>query len=348
MTDACFPAPLRVALVGFGLAGRVFHAPLIQSTPGLQLACVVSSDPAKVRQALSEVEVVPTLDHALQRHAIDLVAIASPNDTHVALARQALAAGCHVVIDKPMAPTVAEAEALAAEAARCGRLLSVFHNRRWDADFLALRAAIGSGALGEVAELHSHFDRFRPQVQARWRERPGTATGLWFDLGPHLVDQALQLFGLPASVSADILAQRAGAQVDDAFHVILRYERLRVHLHAGSLVCNPPPRFAAHGSGGSWIKHGLDAQEAQLRDGLRPGADGWALDPSPALYRAADAEHAIESPLPPGRWTDYYAGIAGAIRDGTAAPVTAASAIETMRVLEAAQRSAAQGCVVAL
>jgi predicted dehydrogenase len=348
MTPDNASAPLPVALVGFGLAGRVFHAPLVQATPGLRLACVVSSDPTKVHQALGEMDVAPTLADALQRHAIALVVIASPNQTHVPLARQALAAGCHVVIDKPMAPTLAQARALANEAAQRGRILSVFHNRRWDADFLALRAAVESGQLGQIAELHSHFDRFRPQVQVRWREQPGPASGLWFDLGPHLVDQALQLFGLPESVSADIFVQREDAQVDDAFHVILRYRRLRVHLHAGSLVRSVGPRFIVHGSGGSWIKHGLDAQEAQLREGLRPGDAGWALDPAPARYQSAEAEDPTEVPLPAGRWTDYYAGIASAVRDGTTVPVTADSAIDAMRVLEAAQLSAANGCAIAL
>lgn len=342
------PAPLRVALVGFGLAGRVFHAPLIHATPGLELVCVVSSDAAKVQASLGAMTVVPTLEAALRDHAIALVVIASPNDTHVPLARQALAAGCHVVVDKPLAPSLAEADALAAYAREQDRVLSVFHNRRWDADFLGLRAVIAAGALGEIAELHSHFDRFRPQVAERWRERPGPAAGLWFDLGPHLVDQMLQLFGRPDAVSADIFCQRAHAQVDDTFHVVLRYPRRRVHLHAGSLVRSGGLRFAAHGTGGSWIKQGVDMQEAQLRDGLRPGDAGWAIDPEPARYQAADVQAAVEVALPPGAWTDYYQGIAHAITAGQAPPVTVDSALDTMRVLEAALASSAHGGLITL
>ncbi|HET6397875.1 MAG TPA: Gfo/Idh/MocA family oxidoreductase, partial [Pseudoxanthomonas sp.] len=206
---------LNVALLGYGLAGRVFHAPLVSATPGLRLHTVVSSDPARVAAGHPQARVLPDPMQAFADPDIDLVVVATPNHTHAPLALAALAAGKHVVVDKPFALDAAEAGAMIAAAARARRVLSAFHNRRWDADFLALRALLEAGALGEVAELHSHFDRFRPQVPDRWRDREGPGAGLWYDLGPHLADQALQLFGPPLAVWADLGMQRPGATAVD-------------------------------------------------------------------------------------------------------------------------------------
>lgn len=230
--------------------------------------------------------------------------------------------------------------------ARTGRIASVFHNRRWDADFLALRALVDEGSLGEVVEFHSHFDRFRPQVPDRWRERAGAGAGLWFDLGPHLVDQALQLFGMPLAVQADIAIQRDGAVVDDFFHVVLRYPRLRAVLHAGALVPAHGLRFAVHGTRGSFTKHGLDVQEAALRDGVAPGAPGWGRDPRPGRLVTVDADGVVgerEVDGPPGDYRAYYAGIRDAILGRAEPPVTAPQALDVMRVLDAGVRSAREG-----
>ena len=228
---------------------------------------------------------------------------------------------------------------------RAGRRLSVFHNRRWDADFLALRALLAEGRLGEVAELHSHFDRFRPQVPDRWRDRAGPGAGLWYDLGPHLVDQALQLFGPPLAVAADLALQREGAQAVDYFHVQLRYARLRVLLHAGALVPGHGLRFAVHGSGGSWIKHGLDPQEDALRAGAIPGGAGWGRDPHPGtLLRVQDGgvEEAA-SPSPPGDYLAYYAGVRDAILGVGPNPVPTAEVIRVIGLLELGLQSAHEG-----
>src|SRR5690606_18636228 len=200
--------PLNVALVGYGYAGRVFHAPLVAHTPGLHLRTVVSREAARVHADFPQAEVVADPAAAFAQPDIDLVVIAAPNAVHAPLAVAALQAGRHVLVDKPFATTLEEARQVASAAQDAGRIASVFQNRRWDADFLALRGLVESGALGEVVELHSHFDRFRPQVPDRWRERAGPGAGLWFDFGPHLVDQVLQLFGPPLSVQADIAAQR--------------------------------------------------------------------------------------------------------------------------------------------
>jgi len=343
---------VRVALVGYGLAGRVFHAPLIRATPGLALHTVVSSDAGKVHADLPDARVVADPQTAFADPAIDLVVIASPSATHAPLAIAALQAGRHVVVDKPFAIDLAEAQTVAAAARASGTVLGVFHNRRWDADFLALRALVDAGTLGDIAEVHSHFDRFRPTVPDRWREHAGPGAGLWLDLGPHLVDQALQLFGLPQAVQADIARQRAGAEVDDFFHVVLRYPRLRVVLHAGALVPGAGLRFAVHGTRGSWFKHGLDPQEAALRAGGVPGAsDEWGVDPAPGRLLRVDADGTVRdapSPTPVGDYRAFYAGIRDAIRDGAPSPVTVDEALDVMRVLQAGIDSAANGCVVEL
>lgn len=342
---------LQVALVGYGLAGRVFHAPLIEATPGLTLHTVVSSDAGKVHADLPGARVLADPQAAFEDPAIDLVVIASPNVTHAPLAIAALQAGRHVVVDKPFAIDLAEARRVAAAAQASDRLLAVFHNRRWDADFLALRALIDAGTLGDIAEVHSHFDRFRPAVTDRWRERAGPGAGLWLDLGPHLVDQALQLFGMPDAVQADIAIQRTGAEVDDFFHVVLRYPRLRFVLHAGALVPDAGLRFAVHGTGGSWRKRGMDPQEAALRAGAVPGAPDCGVDPAPGRLLRVDADGALydaPSPTPAGDYRAFYAGIRAAVGDGAPPPVTLDEALDVMRVLQAGIDSTADGRAVPL
>ena len=341
---------LNVALLGFGLAGSVFHAPLVACTPGLRLHTVVSRNPAKVHAAHPHAHVVADPARAFADPAIDLVVVATPNDTHAPLALAALAAGKHVVVDKPFALDAAQAQAVIDAATAARRVLSVFHNRRWDTDFLALRALLDGGALGEVAELHSHFDRFRPQVPDRWRDRAGAGSGLWYDLGPHLVDQAMQLFGAPLAVNADLAQQRDGAQATDYFHVQLRYPRLRVVLHAGALVpaaALPAHglRFAVHGTGGSWIKHGLDPQEDALRAGMLPGSDGWGRDPRPGTWLRVAGDGTVQEAAPPapaGDYPAYYARLHDAIVDGTAPPVSGEDALLVMRVIEAGLHSDAE------
>ncbi|WP_019397209.1 MULTISPECIES: oxidoreductase [unclassified Pseudoxanthomonas] len=337
------PDVLNVALVGYGLAGRVFHAPLVAATPGLRLHSVVSSRTAEIAADHPQARVCAQVAEVLEDQAVDLVVVATPNDSHAPIARAALQAGKHVVVDKPFALHLDEARAVAEAARQAGKVLSVFHNRRWDADFLTLRALLDAGALGEVAELHSHFDRFRPQVPDRWRDRAGPGAGLWYDLGPHLADQALQLFGPPLAVTADLGMQRHGATAVDYFHVQLRYPRLRVLLHGGSLVPGHGLRFAVHGSAGSWIKHGLDPQEDALRAGLRPSHGGWGRDPRPGslLRVGADGSVAEDAAAPalPGNWPAYYAGVRDAILHGGLPPVTAESALLAMALIEAAQRS---------
>lgn len=343
------PAPLKVALVGYGFVGKTFHAPLIAATPGLELHTVVSSDANKVRADFPDVPVVAAdLIRALADPAVDLVVIATPDALHAPQAHAALDAGKHVVIDKPFAVTLDEARAIAAHAEKAGRLLSIFQNRRWDSDFLTLQALIDRGHLGEIVQYESHFDRFRPLVRDRWREKPGA--GVLLDLGPHLIDQALVLFGMPQAIYADIAVQKDGGAAGDYFHLLLRYPRLRVLLHASQMIQASNLRMAVHGTGGSFIKSGLDAQEDHLKAGLKPGAPGYGDDPRPGvLIQLEDGEPVSTAVQPlPADYRAYYAGIRDAITAGAPNPVPPEAALQVMEIIDAAQRSAEQRCEIAL
>jgi predicted dehydrogenase len=340
--------PIGVAVLGYGLAGQTFHAPLIRATPGLALCAVVSSRPEAVHADLPEVEVLPDLDAALARADIGLIVVATPDALHAEQAIAALKAGKSVVVDKPFAVTLEQAEAVAAVAAEAPGVFSVFQNRRWDADFLTLRRLIAEGELGEVAVFESHYDRFRPAVTDRWKDRRDG--GVWADLGPHLVDQAVQLFGAPLGVYADLQAQRVGATAIDYAHVLLRYDRLRVILNMGHLAAESGLRYVVHGTGGSFVKHGLDAQEGQSKAGLRPGDADWGLDPSPGvLTRQINGNIVRTTPTPErGDYPAFYAAVRDAIRGESPPPVPADQALTVMRILDAGLRSAAEGREVSL
>lgn len=337
---------IRTALVGFGYAGQTFHAPLIAATAGLDLAAIVSGNPATVAACWPGIPVRAQIDDVLADPAIDLVVIATPNSLHAEQAGQALAAGKHVVVDKPFTVTLADAQSLERQAKAAGRVLSIFHNRRWDADFLALSGLIRQGALGRVTQFESHFDRFRPERRDRWRERADVAgAGLWYDLGSHLLDQALHLFGPPRSIYADIATQRAGAGAADYFHALLRYpDGLRVILHGSMLTPDSGLRFAVHGDDGSFIKHGLDRQEDQLKAGCRPGCKDWGADPLPARLTRPASDGSSRSELyagPAGDYRRYYVAVRDAITGDGPNPVTAAEAIQVMRLLALGIESAA-------
>ena len=337
--------PIRVGLIGYGFAGKTFHAPLIGAVPGLSLVAVCSSDSAKVLADLPHVEVLADAVTLATSSAVDLVVIASPNDSHVPLARAALHAHRHVVVDKPFTLSLAEARELSALAETQQRLLSVFHNRRWDSDFLSIRQAITQGMIGTVAHFESHFDRFRPQVRRRWREGSGPGSGIWFDLGPHLVDQAIQLFGVPQRVLASLALQRQGALSDDWAHVVLEYGNRRVVLHAGMLVAGGVPRFAVHGNEGSLIKRKSDPQEAQLLAGMKPHAQGWGVDTDDVVrYDGSGGERLIRAS--PGDQSQYYAGIYAALRGTGPNPVPPLQALAVVAVIEAAMLSAQSGRAV--
>jgi len=337
---------IRVALVGFGYAGRVFHAPLITATAGLALR-VLGTRHSAAETGYPDALAVPDPLAAARHPEADLVVIATPNQTHAALAEAALRAGKHVVVDKPFTVTLAEARSLAALAAETGRVLSVFQNRRWDSDFLGVRAAIADGTLGDVVELRSEMSRYRPEVRDRWRERAGPGSGVWYDLGPHLVDQALLLFGAPAIVSADLRIQRRGGTAVDWFHVLLGYGRTRVILSSSMLAASPALRFLVRGTEASLTRQRWDPQEEQLVRGVRPGSPGWGADGDPLAIQRGQPAETRQVRAPPGNYPAYYAALREAIAGGGEPPVTAAQGCAVMAVLEAGERSAAEGRVVA-
>jgi scyllo-inositol 2-dehydrogenase (NADP+) len=332
-----------VGLIGYGFAGSVFHAPLITSVPGLNLSRIACRQPDRARRDYPSVQIDADSGALLDDPAIELVVIATPNTSHFPLARAALLAGKHVVVDKPFVVSVEEGQELIALAKARQRVLSVFHNRRWDNDFLTVQRCIASGLLGSVRSYEAHYDRFVPAVRQRWREQVAPGAGVLFDLGSHLIDQALQLFGLPQTVLADLACQRQGALVDDYFHLLLDYGLLKVVLHAGMLVREPGPRFQVHGTQGSFVKHGLDSQEAALLRGDRPGHPAWGRDEVARLGRitfgasglAVDGR--VESAI--GSYEAYYQGVHAAIVEATAPPVTADAALDVVRVIACARRS---------
>ncbi|HEX2915025.1 MAG TPA: oxidoreductase [Chloroflexia bacterium] len=334
---------VTVGVVGYGLSGAVFHAPLITSVDGYRLKTIVSSNPAKVTADYPEVQVAPTVEDLLADPEIELVVIGAPNSAHFPVARQSLLAGKHVVVDKPFTNTTQEAEELIQLAEQNDRLLSVFQNRRWDNDFLTVKACLKSGLLGELYSYESHYDRFRLEVRNRWREIDLPGSGMLFDLGAHLIDQALHLFGTPESIYADLHKQRPGSKVIDYFHLLLDYGRLRVILHSGMVIKSPGPRYQLHGTKGSFIKYGLDSQEDALKAGMRPGDAGWGAD-KPEFYGelTTEVEGATltgKMETLPGSYESYYIEVLKAIREGAPLPVRAEEGLNTIKVIEKALQS---------
>ncbi|MGE0970348.1 oxidoreductase [Klebsiella sp. WOUb02] len=333
---------IRVAIIGYGYASKTFHAPLISGTPGMTLAAVSSSDEGKVRIDWPTLSVVAEPRQLLDDPNIDLIVIPTPNDTHFPLAKAALEAGKHVVVDKPFTVTLSQARELDAIARSRGRLLSVFHNRRWDSDFLTVKSLINEGLLGEVCYFESHFDRYRPQVRNRWREAGGPGSGIWFDLGPHLLDQAIDLFGLPVSMSVDLAQLRPGAQSTDYFHAALVYPQRRVILHATLLAAAETARYIVHGSRGSYIKYGLDPQEERLKNGERLPQEDWGYDMRDGILTRVDGEDRSEESwlTLPGSYPAYYAAIRDALNGNGENPVPASQAIQIMQLIELGIESA--------
>jgi predicted dehydrogenase len=327
---------IGVGLIGYGLGGRAFHAPYAGVTPGMTLRAVVSRDPAKVHADLPGMTVVPDVAALLAEPGIDLVVVSSPDELHAEHALAAIRAGKHVLVDKPFATTLADARMVAAEGEAAGVVVTAFQNRRWDADFLTLKRLIADGTLGGIVQFESHFDRWRPVPADVWKEaRPG---GAWLDLGPHLADQALQLFGRPLAITADIATLREGAPAPDYFHATLRYPSHRVILHSSKLAAANTLRFVVHGTGGSWVKHGIDPQEAATVAGRAPGGADWGVDPLEGVLTRADGSSA---PVPniPGDYRLFWNALAAAVRGEGENPVPATDAIAVMELLDAGLRS---------
>lgn len=338
---------IRVGLAGYGLAGASFHAPLIAAVPGLTLAAVVTSRAAAVAAAWPNARLVSDLAELLDDPGIDLVVVATPDHLHAVQARDALMAGKHVVIDKPFVTDPADGAALIALAEARRLVLAAFHNRRWDGDFLTVRKLLAEGTLGEIALAELRWDRFRPEIKPGWRETTGA--GLLNDLGPHLIDQAVQLFGMPDALAADIATQRRAAKTDDYFELTLHYGMRRVIVSAATLLAAPRARFALHGTGGSFVKHGIDPQEAALRGGGSPDDAGYGED-APEAYGTLTAADGTLRRVPSvrGDWRAFYAGVAAAIDGSGAVPVPARAALAMMNLIALSRQSAREGRRIAL
>ncbi|MFT3905371.1 MAG: Gfo/Idh/MocA family oxidoreductase [Steroidobacteraceae bacterium] len=340
---------LRVALVGFGLSGRILHAPLIRAA-GLVVGGVVSRRRDEVAALLPDACCHDTLPALLAAAAPELVVVCSPNHLHREHCLQALAAGCHVIVEKPMTRDVREADELIAAARAARRELMVFHNRRWDSDLLALRALLQAGRLGELQALQLRWDRFRPERVERWREQPQCGGGVLNDLGAHLLDQVLYLLGPPQRLWADVFAQRAGATVDDGFDLHMQCGAVRVTLGVSSMAVDPGLRIRALGSAASFTSGVPDVQEAQLRAGLDPLSPAFGV---PAVedagrLRRRDAAQSEALPLPRGEWLQFYRQAVACIVRGGPAPVSGVEGRKVMQLIEAARRSSQSGCRVEL
>ena len=334
---------IRVGLIGFGFVSKTFHAPLLLATEGYRITKVSSRHPDDVRALLSKVDVVADPEALATDQNIDLVVIASPNETHAPLAELAMRAGRNVVVDKPFTITVQQARHLAAVARDKKVVLSVFQNRRWDSDFLTVQTAIRGEVTGRLVQFESRIDRYRPEVRERWREVPGPGAGLLYDLAPHLIDQSLVLFGIPDTVQATLALQRTGARTDDFFQVVLRYGEMVATLQAGSLVSGGSARFAVHGERASFIKHKPDIQEDQLRAGVVPGSPEWGIDPDDAiLYEGATSDR-LAVAATRGDQRRYYFALRDALLGKGRNPVPAEQGATVMAIIEACIRSHNEG-----
>jgi predicted dehydrogenase len=341
------PADVRVALIGYGLGGASFHAPMIASTPGMRLATIVTRNPERRAQAAREhpqatiVDSVQAIWNRAQDH--DVVVVTTSNDSHAPLAKDALAAGLPVVVDKPFAVTASQAREVIAEARRRNLLLTVYHNRRWDSELLTVKRLLAEQAFGDVLRFESRLERWRPQPKGGWRERgePELAGGLLYDLGTHLIDQALHLFGPVTAVYAELDRRRPGMQVDDdVFLALTHASGVRSHLSATSLSAQPLARMRVLGSRSAYVKVQSDVQEAALRSGGRPDEPGWGEEPREhwGLLGVGDAATPVRSE--PGAYQQFYAGVVASLRDGAPPPVDPEDAVAGLEIIEAARSQA--------
>ncbi len=338
---------ISVGIIGFGYSAMTFHIPLIECTDEMQLVAVSSSKHDLVRMKCPEVTIFNSAEELIASGLIDLAVISTPNNTHFSLAKLCLENGVNVVVEKPMTNTVQEANQLIKLANKHDLLLSVFHNRRWDGDYLTVKKLLENNSLGEIKFFESRFDRFRPTVRKRWREMEGLGSGTWYDLGSHLVDQAIALFGFPQALTARCLLTREHAKTTDYFHVLLHYETLEVVLHSSSFSTAPNNRFRVEGTLGSYVKYGLDPQEAQLKSGLTPRDCKYGIEDVAEYgryYRDDNSSCLIETER--GCYQNFYQQIVRAIALKEENPVNPNGALATIKMIELAEMSSKLGKTV--
>lgn len=338
---------INTAVIAFGLSGRAFHAPFLAINPAFRLQKVVERHASESVKIYPQVQVCRTLEEVLEDKAIELVVITTPNTYHHSMAKQALEAGKHVVLEKPFTVTTAEGRDLINLAKEKNKMLTVFQSRRWDGDFLTLQGLLKENALGTLVEFESHYDRYRPFLKGSWKEEPEAGGGILYDLAPHLVDQALVLFGLPRAVFADIRRQRPSSKIDDAFDLLLYYDKVKVNLRAGMVARIQRPRFLVKGTEGSYIKYGMDPQEALLRAGKAPIGEEWGLENEEdwgTLYTSRNGlTFKGKTATIAGNYGGFYHNIAAHLRKGEPLAVKPEQALQVMEVIELARKSAEEG-----
>lgn len=355
---------IGVGVIGYGLGGRVFHAPFVSAVPGMNLVSILQRKGDEAAKAYPHVRIDRSLDGLLADKSIELVVVSTPNETHFTLASKALEAGKHVVIDKPFASTSADARALIDLAKQKGVLVIPFHNRRWDGDFLTVKKLLAENAVGRLVTFESHFDRFRPTPRENtWKEEGNPANGMLFDLGPHLVDQALFLFGAPAALTGSVRADRDQTAIEDAFDITLHYpaangKGLLVHCRSSYVACINAPRFTLHGTKGSFVKYGLDPQEPALVGGAKVPVIGspevWLEEKETAWGKLAvapnpsDPTTLVEKQIrtEPGDYRSFYANVRDAILGTVPLIVTPEAGYQVAKLLEMARESSAKGCTL--
>ncbi len=336
-------SPVRTALVGYGSVAEKMHAPLIDICPDLEFAAVVERNSNRCEEKYPKVRTFRSLDELLEADAADLICITTPNEFHFPMAKQCLLAGKHVVVDKPVTIYSHEAEELEKIASVKGLVCSVFHNRRFDGDFRTLQQIVAQGTLGRLVYLESHFDRFRPSVSENWREKEVPGNGITFDLGSHLIDQVVLLFGKPEAIFADIQKQRKNAVADDYFDISLFYEGFKARVTAGVLVNVPTPKFILLGEKGAYQKYFLDVQEQAFKDGKKPEGPDWGVDPEERWGKLYLENETLPYQTLPGDYRIFYQNVADAILKGELLKVTLPQTVSVLKLIESAFVSAKEG-----
>ncbi|MDX2285253.1 MAG: Gfo/Idh/MocA family oxidoreductase [Bacteroidia bacterium] len=340
------PTPIRTALLAYGMSGEVFHAPILHVHPGFELRSILRRSRPEPLARYPAVQVTDDAEAIFSDPDIELIVVNTPEYTHHELARRALLAGKHVVVEKAFTVTENEAQDLIALAEAQGRMLTVYQSRRWDGDFMTIRQLLASGVLGRVVRYEARYDRWRPEPAPGWKEEGRPGTGILYNLGSHLIDQAIALFGYPESVMADVRIQRSGGRSPDCFDLWMQYPAVQVRLSANYLTRLQAPRFRILGDQGAFVKYGTDPQEAALKAGRYPGEPGWGLEPEPDWGELATGpEHAPARKVPtlPGNYAGFYDGVYASVRMGAPPPVPVLDSLMKVRVIEAAMRSAAEG-----
>jgi predicted dehydrogenase len=336
--------PINTALLSYGMSGEIFHAPLLETHQGFRLSKIVQRNSTRANVRYPHVKIVREVEEVFNDPAIELIVVNTPNDTHYPYAVRALEAGKHVIVEKPFSVTTAEADALISLGKKTGKMLTVFQNRRWDGDFITIRNILKDKLVGTIAEFELHYDRYRNYIEANtWKEEAAPGTGILYNLGSHMLDQVLVLFGMPKEVDARMGIQRPGGKVDDYYDVRLQYSGFHAIVKSSYLVREPVPRYIIHGTGGSFIKFGIDPQEQALKEGKIPGSTSWGCDPREYWGKlntslgSLHVEGVVETV--PGNYLAFYKNVYDVVREGKDLIVKPEESRDVIRLIEACAES---------